>query len=463
MSRLYVRVLLSFWAVMTIVVLGAVALTWVVLIERADEAGRAPAFLAREATQALDEGGEAGLTSWLSQVAAHQPAYHVYIIDALGNELLRRPLPPRVAWIAGRPPEPTRAEPRAEPPPPPLAARLLPPRPVPVLVSANGAEYRLIVLPHRGSTAPFELPWARAALLLLALAVTGIASLMLTRSVSQPVAALGRATRQLAGGDLRARVDSLVSRRSDELGLLARDFDAMAGRLEVMVDSKERLLQDISHELRSPLARMRVALGLARQDGGNVGVQLDRLEHETERLNGLIGQLLTLSRLGSDGVQLSVERLDLGDLIDGIARDAAFEGQARSVNVRWVPPATAIAIDGDAALLSSAIENVVRNALRYTPDSSSVGIEVRPAVGVSCVEIVIDDEGPGVPEAELEKIFAPFHRVAASRARDSGGDGLGLAITDRVLRAHHGAARAENRPNGGLRVILDLPVKPAEG
>jgi two-component system, OmpR family, sensor kinase len=453
-TTLYTRILLSLWGAMIVIVLGAVGLTWLALLERSDDIARAPAHLASEATEALGAGGEHGLHEWLSHALAVHRDVHIFVIGPDGRELLGRPLPPRVAWLAGHRIEEQQA--RNEPPPP-LAARLLPPRPVPVLVSANGTEYMLIALPHQGRFAPFEQPWARLAFLLLAVVVTGVASLWLTRSVSRPVAALGAATRELAAGNLSARVAAPVSSRRDELGGLARDFDAMAGRLQEQVDAKERLLQDISHELRSPLARMRVALGLARQSGASTDLQLNRIEQEAERLNALIGQLLTLSRLGSDGASISADSVDLVDLLDTIARDAAFEGQARGVRIEWQPPGTTVTVRGDAVLLASAIENVVRNALRYTPERSTVALAVA-LLGRERVAVTVEDEGPGVPEAELKQIFAPFHRVAESRGRDTGGDGLGLAITDRVMQAHHGTARAENRPGGGLRVTLEMPT-----
>lgn len=335
MTTLYTRILLSLWGAMILIVLGAVGLTWLALLERGDDIARAPAHLASEATVALGAGGEQGLHEWLSHALATHRDVHIFVVGPDGRELLGRPLPPRVAWLAGHRIEEQQA--RNEPPPPPLAARLLPPRPVPILVSANGTEYMLIALPHQGRFAPFEQPWARLAFLLLAIVVTGVVSLWLTRSVSRPVAALGAATRELAAGNLSARVAAPVSSRRDELGGLARDFDAMAGRLQEQVDAKERLLQDISHELRSPLARMRVALGLARQSGASTDLQLNRIEQEAERLNALIGQLLTLSRLGSDGAAISAEPVDLGDLLDTIARDAAFEGQARSVRIACSP------------------------------------------------------------------------------------------------------------------------------
>ena len=471
MSRLYTRILLSFWAVMISVVIGAVGLTWIVLLERNDDLGRAPGHLSGPATQALSDGGEAGLTQWLRGAVAEHREFHIYVVGPDGRDLLGRPLPPRAAFMAGRraetePPPPGMEPPPRDPvhehdhgPPSPLAARLVPPRPVPALVSANGAEYLLIVIPHQNVLGPLEQPGARLGLLLVAVLVTGVASFWLTRSISRPVRALGDATRSLADGNLAARVAPRVSQRRDEFGHLARDFDAMAVRLQEQIDTKERLLQDISHELRSPLARMRVALGLARQQGGDVGVQLDRLEQEAERLNALIGQVLALSRVDQREVGTRHVELDLGDLVDGIARDAAFEAQARHVVVAWQPPAQAVTVAGDAALLASAVENVVRNALRYTPDGSTVSISLsRLQTGAGPrAQVTVTDQGPGVPDGELKRIFLPFHRVAASRGRDTGGDGLGLAITDRVMMAHSGSASAVNQPEGGLKITLELP------
>lgn len=457
MTRLYARILLSFWAVMIAVVIGAVGLTWLVLLERADDLGRAPASLGPAATRALSDGGEPGLVQWLEDaVRRHRDELHIYVVGPDGHELLGRPLPMRAQFALGRGAEYGRGEgPGEGPPPSPLAARLLPPRPLPVLVSAKGVEYRLVVIAHRGMLGPFEQPWARLGYFFVAILVTGIASLLLTRSISRPVRALGIAARSLAGGDLAARVAAPVSRRKDELGGLARDFDAMAVRLQELVDAKERLLQDVSHELRSPLARMRVALGLARQSGGDVGTQLDRIELEAERLDALIGQVLALSRLDARGDGQCRDAVDLGDLVDDIARDARFEAQARGVRVEWEPPRVPVRVEGDSALLASAIENVVRNALRYTREASTVVVALE--ADSARARVVVSDEGPGVPEAELARIFAPFHRVASSRGRDSGGDGLGLAITERVLRTHGGSARAVNRTGGGLVVTLELP------
>jgi len=469
MSRLYTRIFASFWAVLGLVVAGTAAVTWLVLAERSDSLPRAAAALVTEAGAVLRSEGEAGLKQWLALQEAGRPELHVFILDAGGRELLSRHVPPFLAHhrhgAPGRPGE-LPAEPPAEPPPvephgpgpafDPLTMRLAPHWLAPSLITAaDGRSYDVFVVGPRPRIGLLGIPESRWAVLLLAIVVTGSASWLLTRSITRPVSALGAATRDLAAGNLDVRVQPAVSARRDELGALSRDFDAMAARLRETLRGRERLLGDISHELRSPLARMRVALGLARQPGGDVGRQLARLDAETERLDRLIGQVLQLSRLDAGAGMLAVEDVDLVELVDGIARDAAFEAQARNVRIDWQAPARGVRVRGAAPLLASAVENVVRNAVRYAGPGSAVAIAL--AEGASALTIVVRDHGPGVPDSELERIFEPFHRIADSRERESGGDGIGLAITSRVMKAHGGQARAANAPGGGLCVTLELP------
>jgi two-component system, OmpR family, sensor kinase len=440
---LYTRIFVAFWAVMLLIVAGAVGVTWLVLAERSEDMPRASAELMERAARALRDGGEAGLSDWLRGGSAQLPGRRVLVVDEAGRELLGRLVPP---WLA-RPP-------RADLPAAGLT--VIPARPLPQLVAPDGRRYGIAVLPPRREFGVLGLPETRLAVLLLALAATGIASWLLTRSITRPVRALGAATRDLARGNLDVQLEPAVSARRDELGTLARDFDAMAVQLRALLTGRERLLRNVSHELRSPLARMRVAVGLARQPGGDVARQIERIETEIERLDRLIGQVLHLSRLdATERAALLAEDVDLVELLDGIARDAAFEAQARGVSVSWRPPAAAVKVRGNAAWLASAVENVVRNAVRYTAEGTAVELSLEQ--GAPDTRIVVRDHGPGVPAGELARIFEPFHRVAESRTRDTGGDGIGLAITARVLAAHGGSARADNVPDGGLAVTLSLP------
>ena len=444
MNSLYTRIFLSFWVVMVLVLAGAVGVTWLVLAERGDEMPRASVELIQGAALALRDGGEPGLLSWLLSTRSHRPGLRVLAIDESGRELLGRSLPP---WVS-RPPRSEVPEAAVLP--------VIPSRPVPQIVAPDGRHYGLLVLPPKREYGMLGLPETRLAVLLLALAATGIASWLLTRSISRPVRALGAATRDLARGNLDIKLDPAVSARRDELGTLGRDFDAMALRLRDLLQGREQLLRDVSHELRSPLARMRVAVGLARQPGSDVARQTERIEGEIERLDRLIGQVLNLSRLDAQAGTSFEEEVDLVELLDGIARDAAFEAQARAVQVAWEAPGEPHLVRGNTQLLASAIENVVRNAVCYTAPSSTVRLSL--ARGGALERIEVSDEGPGVPQAELTRIFEPFYRVAESRARDSGGDGIGLAITARVIEAHRGTATAANSPTGGLIVSLTVPA-----
>jgi len=443
LNSLYTRIFLAFWAVMVLIVAGAVGVTWLVLAERGEEIPRASAELLQGAALALKDGGEPGLTEWLKGTHSRAPGLRVLVVDEDGHELLGRPLPARLA----RPP-------RGELPSVPGLSVILA-HPWPQLVAADGRSYGIAVLPPRHEYGLLGLPETRLAVLLLALAGTGIASWLLTRSITHPVRALGAATRDLARGDLDVHVEPAVSARRDEFGTLARDFDAMAVRLRELLTGRERLLRDVSHELRSPLARMRVAVGLARQPASDVARQIERIEAEIERLDRLIGQVLNLSRLDATARTAFADEVDLVEVLDGIARDAAFEAQGRGVTIDWRPPPGAAKVRGNAEWLASAVENVLRNAVRYT--GTGTAVELRLEQAAAQTRIVVRDHGPGVPPGELERIFQPFHRVAESRTRDTGGDGIGLAITARVLAAHGGSARADHAPGGGLAVTLTLP------
>jgi two-component system sensor histidine kinase CpxA len=243
-----------------------------------------------------------------------------------------------------------------------------------------------------------------------------------------------------------------------------RDFDAMAERLENLVNAQSRLLNDISHELRSPLARLNVALGLARQRANSESAaMLDRIELEAGRLNELIGRLLTLARMEDGEQRVPSTPVLLNDVVLSVAEDAEFEAQARHCHVRSEIPADSWEVRGDPSLLHSAIENVVRNAIRYTREGSTVHIELernKTAAGSEAV-IRVSDCGDGVPPVALEKLFQPFYRLDDARGRQTGGVGLGLAITERAVRFHGGRVAAANRPQGGLMVEIHLPLLPA--
>lgn len=273
--------------------------------------------------------------------------------------------------------------------------------------------------------------------------------------ISSPVAKLRRATQRLAGGDLATRVAPEIGKRRDELARLAEDFDEMAERIENLLDSQKRLTQDISHELRSPLARLNVALELARQKTSSENLSpLDRIERESNNLNEMISRLLVLSKLESGAPVFEKHPVNLSNLIEQVAADADFEAKGKSKTVK-VLENQECRISGNENLLRSAIENVVRNAVRYTKENSAVEIRLKNEAGR--VVITVKDYGAGVPESELANLFRPFYRVGEDRTRRTGGIGLGLAIAERAVHVHKGTIKAENAVDG-LLVEINLPL-----
>jgi signal transduction histidine kinase len=286
------------------------------------------------------------------------------------------------------------------------------------------------------------------------LLVSGIICYLLTRYLTAPILRLREASQQLAQGDLSTRAAAGMERRRDELGSLVQDFNAMAARIEELVSGQRQLIYDISHELRSPLARLNVALDLARERKGN-DPAFDHMDQDLERLNEMIGRLLTVAKLDSSAIPVAMSQVDLTELISQIARSADLELRKSDAAVQLTLPEQ-LFVHGNAELLHSAIENVVRNAIRYTGIGNPV--EVNVTAQTSSALIVVRDHGPGVPEAELANIFQPFYRIADDRNRESGGAGLGLAIAGRVVRIHGGTICARNAQPHGLEVEILLPA-----
>lgn len=299
---------------------------------------------------------------------------------------------------------------------------------------------------------PEALSWRLAILVL----VVGGLSFWLARTLTSPMVPLRRATRRLSSGDLSARVGGNVGRRRDEIGELAREFDAMAERIEGLVESQQRLLRDVSHELRSPLARLVVALELARGRAGEAAAgPLDRIEREAGRLDELIGQLLLLERLEAGTAEQEAMAVDLDGLLADVVADAGFEAASGGTEVRF-EGGSGCRVVGRELLLRSAFDNVIRNAVHHTEPGTTVEVELE--TDDDALIVAVRDHGSGVPEDEIAKIFEPFYRVGEARDRATGGTGLGLAIAARAVRAHGGSIGAENHPEGGLVVTVRLPA-----
>ena len=271
--------------------------------------------------------------------------------------------------------------------------------------------------------------------------------------IAKPIRHLRQAFDAAAKGDLEVRVSPSMGGRRDELADLGHDFDRMTEHLQVLMAGQKRLLHDVSHEMRSPLARLQAAIGLARQQPARMADSLQRIEREGERMNLLVGELLTLSRLEA-GVTGALENVDMGELLAGIVEDARFEGAAQQIDIVYAPGEMA-EIRANPELLHRAVENVVRNALRFSAAGGAIHIAAGRVDG-GRFQISIGDDGPGVPESQLENIFKPFFRGDAQNT--AGGYGLGLAIAQRVIAAVNGEIQAKNKLGGGLLVEIDLPL-----
>jgi two-component system sensor histidine kinase CpxA len=333
----------------------------------------------------------------------------------------------------------------------------------------SGKTYLFVVRMQRGSPGQYLNRRTQVLRLALAVVLSGLICYLLTYYLTRPVMKLRAAARKIAAGELSARAGPAMGMRGDEIGDLVRDFDRMAERIEGLVGNQRQLISDISHELRSPLARLNVALGLARQRAGaGAAAPLDRIEREAERLNELIGKLLSLARMQAASGPPEMAPVKLYDLLSDIAEDAEFEAQEHGCNVRLLQPvdtggSRAESVPGSACVmgseefLHSAVENVVRNAIRYTAPGTAVELLLSSEDGWAVISV--GDYGPGVPEAELKNLFLPFYRVAGARDRQTGGAGLGLAIADRVIRLHGGSIAAANRGGGrGFQVEIRLPL-----
>lgn len=344
----------------------------------------------------------------------------------------------------------------------------------PLLINTNAGNYRIYLSqrPTRKSISQMlgELPtWIR---LTITLVISFILSWFLARSLSKPVLTIKKATVALAKGDLSARVHNLTTRK-DELGELARSFNQMAEQLECNVNAQQRLLGDVSHELRSPLTRLQMALALIDENNDNEQMRqqyLERCQLEVSRLDKMLAEVLVLSRLENTVQKLQKEKFDFTLLINNIVEDAQFIADEKNIIIEVIFIETTqnrnIQICADSALLSSAISNVLLNAIKYSPAGSQikVSIEVINKQGEQQLSLSILDQGPGVPEQALVQLFTAFYRVSSARDRQTGGTGLGLAIAKQAIIAHDGTInainvnRSHNDKNDGLMVNIKLPL-----
>ena len=448
---------------------GAVVLTFIVATSIAGELmhlhfegprHRPPDLIlnryAKDAAEEYESGGQAALAAYLEGIHSHSST-RLFLFNRQLQELSGGSTRADARDVARRVFETGLPE-FADMGPSPLLGRSV--------RAESGEQYALVAeLPPHPQFALFHLH-------ILAMALIGaLFCYWLARHLTSPVAKLRAATRELANGNLSVRVGPTLGRRRDELASLATDFDEMAEKIQLLIDRQRRLLGDISHELRSPLARLNVALELARQRSGSEATSaLERIQREAEILNEMIGQLLALTRLESGAEEIQKTQFDLESLVREVVKDADFEACGRNRSVRLVSSETAI-IDGVPNLIRRAIENVIRNAVHYTAADTEVDVKLFTDSGMASqlegkltagrVAIVVRDHGPGVPEDALDEIFRPFYRVDEARDREAGGVGLGLAIAERAVRLHGGSVKAANGTPAGLAVTIVLPLEQA--
>ena len=325
--------------------------------------------------------------------------------------------------------------------------------PGPIVVSSRSRSGRTEIT---AALRPFHEPdgnraFRSSTVFLFVVMLSVVFSFMIVHNFMTPLSELRRITLKLAGGDLSVRVGHGVTGRSDEIADLGKSFNRMAECVENIICSQKRLLSDISHEIRSPLQRMEVALEILRRKSSAVEeMYIDRMELEIYHIDNMVEELLTLTR--SDTVNLSqAERLDLDKMINSIIEDIEFEtGEKKKITL----DTQKLSVMGDAMLLNRALSNVIHNAFRYAPPDTGIEISARRDEGR--IAITVRDHGPGVPEDELDKIFAPYYRTDKARKRSNGGVGLGLAITKRIVENHGGGISAVNDPAGGLKVMISL-------
>lgn len=439
MPRIFWKLFFALW----LSIMGfAVIMSWVnsqlsqvdVPEEPAARFSRDIGALERRLSSALKEGGPQAARRVLRGLP-RQFTNHVFLFDENGKELLgreqiRERMRPRMGQAERR-----------------------------ELTDNRNRTYQLLVLRRPPPGALLE-PGRRgiALRLLIAAFVSALVSFLIARYLAAPMINLGAASRRLAEGDMSTRVGLPLTARKDEFGKLANDFDEMASRLQQFQKANRRLLRDVSHELRSPLSRLRVALEIARnRDSSAVTGELDRIELESERLEILVDEVLDLLRESSEASPMKKEDFDLAELLNDLAEVVRYEVPEELPGLKLKAQGP-MPVRADRELLWRAFENLVRNALIHTDEDAGVELEANRAADGRSLEIYVRDNGPGVPPQHLEHIFTPFYRVQDARDRDSGGHGLGLAIARAAIKRHSGTIEARNRDSGGLEIRVSLPV-----
>lgn len=459
MTRLYLKIFFTFWLITALIIVGTnLVIHWMDLgpdhnlqMERSDEPAKRLLF--QMVGNAINLN-----TKQLTREIGTMPSWstrHFYVIDKNNRDLLDRPLPPGamviLAKLTSRHPYDKVQDRNRK-----LFGRYI--------TLSDGNSLKLItVSPGRDDEIERDVIWEMFInniwpLLLVSILVSGTACFFLALHFTRSINTLQQATRLIASGDLSVRVSTKFSGRRDEIAALGRDFDHMTERLQKAMLEQKRLIKDVSHELRSPLARLQLALGLAQQrSNGNVDKELERIKQAADYLNNVITDILALPMLNSGDWVLD-DTLDLCSLLATLVDNYRNEAEEHGISLTLECPFEEALVPTHGNMLVGVFENILRNALHYTPNPGQVSIHLQHAESPIRYIIQIADSGTGVAEEYLEDIFEPFYRTDEARARESGGYGLGLAIAQRSVALHQGEISAHNQPEGGLCVNISLPA-----
>lgn len=451
MRSLYWKIFLSFWLATILII---VTTAWITsqIAQKASQPAHESAFMdsyANAAVATFESGQRSALLKWLDKIGVSRHM-SLFLLTSTGEIIGTHQLPDSVKKVSEY-----------------LIKDQLPSVGIiksgklivsHEILSTSGRFYRLVAVSEKPIAAYIQFPWTGLTIrLTLAVFISGLICYLLSLYLTHPLRSLGLAAKSIATGKLNTRVGRFRGHRKDEIAQLSQEFDRMAEELENMVYSKERLLQDISHELRSPLTRLNIAIELGRKKTNHLADnEFSRMETESSRLNSLIGEILEFARLEKSNTEIKPSLVNMTELLDEIINDGNFEfiETPNRIAANNIEPCELFI---DKRLIHRAIENIVRNALHYTPENKPIELSLRKDTQRKVVHIEVKDNGTGVPEEHLKKIFNPFYRVDSSRTKKTGGYGLGLAIAHRAVTLHQGEIVALNVESGGLLVRITLP------
>lgn len=463
MTRLYLKIFFTFWLITALIIVATnLVIHWAEFgLDRKTQMirGEEPAkrLLFQMVGSAINRN-----TEEVIQEMRSMPGWSIryyYVVDKDNRDLLDRPLPPGVMVLlpklTSRHPFDSVQDRNRK-----LFGRYI------TLNDGNSVKLITISTGHNDESGR-DIIWQMFInniwpLLLVSILISGTACFFLALHFTRSINTLQQATRRIASGDLSVRVSPQFRYRRDEVAALGRDFDHMTERLQKAMQEQKRLIKDVSHELRSPLARLQVALGIAQQrSDGSVDKELERIKQAADYLNNVITDILALPVHDNGSWELD-DTLDLRVLLETLVDNYRIEAESKGINLRLHIPFEEALVPTHGNMLVGVFENILRNALHYTPNPGTIRIEVELAESSCGYRVRICDSGPGVEEEHLEDIFQPFYRTDEARARESGGYGLGLAIAQRSVALHKGEISAYTQPEAGLCILVVLPKIPLE-